>query len=917
MFAVPAKPGVRTVEQPDGTTIDVVLRGDEQCHYYTTADGYMLTQVGQRFYYATVDEATGLVINSQRPAADADKRSAADRAFLEQHPAEAAIKAFVSEATARGVSRTPAANKAPRQAPLQAGAEDGYTKGPGLFPGASVPTTGDQRCCIVLVEYQDVSFKLDDPHAYFTDLLNKEGFDEYGATGSARDFFIASSDGIYRPTFDVYGPVKLPYKRSYYGGNSWNGNDKQPELMVVDALNLLDSTVEFSQYDSDNDGEIDFVYIFYAGFGEADGGPSESVWPHTWSLSEAGETKYYDGKLANNYACSHEWTNGSYTSGLPSGIGTFSHEYGHVLGLPDLYPTNYASVFDPGDWTIMCSGSYNNDQRTPPTYTAFERYALGWIEPLQITGAMNGLLTPMSDEPKAYVIPTPKSNEYFILENRQQNKWDTYIPGHGMLVWHIDYNESVWKSNNVNNTSSHQYVDIEEADNDKRESTRAADSFPGTKNITSFTDTTTPNMKTWSGTALNLPITDIAEQGGVVTFKVAGGVMDVPTTTIHPEAVATTPSSITAAWDAVEMATNYRATLTTLTQSGGTAVVSGYNNLNVGNVTEYTFAGLAPSTTYTLSVKVEHAGTLSEASTAVDFTTAAPAYSDLAIELLDADNVTNSSFEANWNALDGSHHYILDVYEKEVSAGDVQTVDFTGGITGMPSGWSTNSNSTYSSKDYSGESAPSLKLSTDGAYLQSPTYPDDITEFSFWYRGATANEANSVKVEAFVNSQWVELATFTPLNPAPGATMSYTDLDPGTRAVRISYNKPSSGNVAIDDIKVTHGGAVTLIPAGDYTEYPVGAETMYRVDGLRPNTSYFYTVTGENHEGLRSLPSVEGKVTTKDVEGIEIIDAEEVSASDASTLRLYDLQGRTATEFQHGRVYIELTADGARKVIIR
>lgn len=184
-----------------------------------------------------------------------------------------------------------------------------------------------------------------------------------------------------------------------------------------------------------------------------------------------------------------------------------------MLGLPDLYATQYPTPapFTPGSWDTMDQASYNNNGRTPALYSSFERYALGWVEPTEITGTLNGKLNPLADANECYVINTANSGEYFILENRQQKGWDKYIPGHGMLIWHIDYLRTIWDRNSCSNNANHQYVDIEEADNIKTEATRDGDAFPGSANVTSFGDNTTPSMVTWTSQRLNMPITDIKE----------------------------------------------------------------------------------------------------------------------------------------------------------------------------------------------------------------------------------------------------------------------------------------------------------------------------------------------------------------------------------------------------------------------
>ena len=172
-----------------------------------------------------------------------------------------------------------------------------------------------------------------------------------------------------------------------------------------------------------------------------------------------------DGKLIDRYACSGElsrvWRGGS-VKDVITGIGTFVHEFSHVMGLMDHYTTDYNECFTPGAWDVMDQGSYNNDQRTPPLHTAYERFVLGWLNPTVLEDAANITLKPAT-------------------AGKNQTGWDKYIPGHGMLIWHIFYNSSVWWQNGVNNDPDRQRVDIEEADGTQSEATRASDAFPGTK----------------------------------------------------------------------------------------------------------------------------------------------------------------------------------------------------------------------------------------------------------------------------------------------------------------------------------------------------------------------------------------------------------------------------------------------------
>lgn len=497
-WAVPAKRGVLTVSQPDGTTLRVRLTGDEWNHAYMTEDSLPLIEADGGFRYAAAG-ADGKLTASPMRAADIGERSQEALRWIAAADRAAAMRAVASRAAGAKCRRNAASRT-------------------GLFNEATFPSKGKQKGLVILVEYQDVKFNIADPHDYFSRMLNETGFADYGANGSARDYFLHSSAGQFDPEFTVLGPVTLANDRSYYGGNKFNGDDRNPHQMAIEACGQLDTEVDFAEYDRDGDGYIDNVFIFYAGRGEASGGGANTVWPHSWFVTQADGTPHlFDGVILDRYACTNEWDGTK-----PDGVGTFCHEFSHVLGLPDLYATARSTAFTPGDWDILDHGSYNNDSRTPPAFSSFERYALGWIDPLELTGAANVTLKDISTN-SACIIATPDEDEFYLLENRAQKGWDAYIPGHGMLIWHIHYDPAVWLQNSANNDATHQHIDLVEADNNQSSTTRGGDSFPGTAGVTSFGDDTTPAMSTWCGARLNLPLTDIAETFDAITFKVAGG----------------------------------------------------------------------------------------------------------------------------------------------------------------------------------------------------------------------------------------------------------------------------------------------------------------------------------------------------------------------------------------------------------
>lgn len=493
--AVKARPGVvRTYTQPDGTAIEVMLAGDERFHYFVSPDGTPLLPDSEGRLVA-VDESR----------------------LMAQYQAKAAVPRSRAAATA-------------------VAAQGASWEGVGLF-GEQFPASGERNALIILVEYSDIKFSVTDPHDYFTRFLNQPGFSDHGGKGSARDFFLESSSGRFSPTFDVYGPVTIG-KRADYGANDRYGDDKNAHGMVIEACRALDSEIDFTAYDTDGDGEVDNVYVIYAGQGEASYGPANSVWPHQWSLDAAGASLVLDGVKINNYGCCNEWENGE-----PDGIGTFCHEFGHVLGLPDLY--SYSSSRNnakatPGIWDIMDEGCYNGNSRSPCSYSAYERNALGWIDLIEIKDGMDVVIPDLRESNTAYIVPVEGvPNEFFLFENRQQAGRDVYLPGHGMLVWHINFNRTVWEENSVNDVASRQYVDIEEANRNADNyslQTMAGYPFPGTTGANMFSDTTQPNMISWGNKKSGLVIHGITEADGNISFKVSStsGISDAAEDNILP-----------------------------------------------------------------------------------------------------------------------------------------------------------------------------------------------------------------------------------------------------------------------------------------------------------------------------------------------------------------------------------------------
>lgn len=525
-LAVPAYPGLIKVTQPDGTELEVRLRGDEHGHFMTTADNHLVIEQNGEYFYARPSGADAKLMSTGIRATDAALRSAEVKAMLSTIDANPFLESFKSARMAN-VERMAAAREAAqtRTAAAPASRASNIPEGTSMLT-SKIPNRGKHKGLVILVEYQDVKFLTPDPLNFFKRMMMEKDFNEYGFSGSANQFFYDSSRGQYDPQFDVYGPVTLSQDMKYYGSNINNiqGQDANPHMMVIEAVKALDPEVDFSQYDTDGDGAVDNVSIIYAGEGEATSGASKNVWPHAAYIQQNyGITCKADGVLIDHYNCINEWLR---AKSRPAGLGTFVHEFSHILGLPDLYDTDYQleKTITPGYWSVMDIGPYNNNGLTPPLHSCYEAYCLGWVNPAEINEPSNVTLKPGNGE--CVYVGTDSPNEFFMFEARfrDNNVWDSYLPADGLLVWHIDYNERIWKRNVVNNTADHLRIDLIKADNKPYNDTANGDAFPGrTNRYTEFSADTEPAFLAWSGYDMELPITDITRGNGVVTFKVDGG----------------------------------------------------------------------------------------------------------------------------------------------------------------------------------------------------------------------------------------------------------------------------------------------------------------------------------------------------------------------------------------------------------
>lgn len=922
--AVPAKRVWRTFTQPDGTTVELMQGGDEFSHFFMTRQGdYVLCDTDGSFRYATVDKRGELTTLGIKVESRSKANVAVDKAAVE--------KALAARADAKREARVAVSARSDKKAPAQVGM--------GRFT-SNYPRTGDVRCLVFLVEYKDVKFKVSDPQKYYDEFCNSENFTKDGATGSVAQYFRDQSDNMFRPVYDVFGPVPLKNNRAYYGGNTAGGDDKAAEEMVVEAVEYYKNEIDFSKYDFDNDGYVDNIFILYAGQGEASYGPATSVWPHSFELHYVMTCPQYNGKRVDSYTCTNEWElNG------PEGIGTFCHEFSHTMGLPDLYHTsNSSAAYTPGSWSVLDYGPYNNEGRTPPNYSIFERNAMGWLEPSVLDGPACITLEPITSN-TGYLIETEKTNEFFLLENRQQKGWDTFIPGHGMLIWHIDFNQAKFNDNSVNNSKTHQYVDIVEANNEansNNEQTMAGYAFPGTAKNTSFTSTTTPAMKSWSGRDVDMPITNIVEQSGKIMFDVAGGYFELDTPT-GVKASANQDGILSVSWDAVQNAAFYTVTVTQLVE--GVRVPFGkYSDFNVGDVTGVEIEGVAGRTEYFVTVSAFKGQFSSDPSEEISVVTPAVPMEKITPSIISWDTSSTSSFTISWMPIEDAVDYLVTV--KSVARGGESKQVFGFGSASsseFPADWTCVGNPEYySSANNYGEAIPSFKMGVKSTAFTTGLFPSDIIGLSFWMRGMSTNTKSylSISGRADEGADWVDVKPqiYTIDYNSKGEIIT-VDVPEGIRQLNFTYNK-GTGNIGIDDITVTFAGEEKTIHA-DYDRKSVGKVTSHQVvisDGGRAAESLGFEAYVEAvdaggkvsrpSEAVRVTPCTTGIDLPADGSAMVSVDGATISytgndgdlclynAAGIAVARTVAQSGEAVIEAPAQGLYILATPDGAVKLLI-
>ena len=428
------------VRQADGTIITVILRGDEHINWYTTLDGVLLVQSEDNNYYIGQVERSGKLIATKQLAHEALSRSQAERNLIAKQDKEKffAYVNKIAEESENAYDKTP------------------LTRGPiidtewGGIP--YFPHTGSPKALVILAEFQDTTFTIQDTKNVFTNYLMNEGhftdtrYNQDKNYKGVRGYFKDCSYGKFTPTFDVVGPVKLPKPQAIYGA----GQNDRVDLLIADACSAVDGTVNFADYDANGDGLVDLVYVIYAGHSaNVTGNKVTDIWPKSGTVNISNT---FDGKSIRRFGVSNELAgleNKAKDKETINGIGLFCHEFSHTLGLPDIYAyhTDAENQDDQGMeyWDIMDGGTGIRGGRIPASYLAWEREVMGWmnIDELKNDSTINNLKT-IDNGGKAYKIVNSKNkNEYIVLQSIQKGAWNqgwgngTY--GKGLLVYRISY----------------------------------------------------------------------------------------------------------------------------------------------------------------------------------------------------------------------------------------------------------------------------------------------------------------------------------------------------------------------------------------------------------------------------------------------------------------------------------------------
>ncbi len=511
----PAYPFPIVFTQSDGTKINVFIKGDEFLNWKESDDGYTLLHNKKGdLEYGMLNDSSNLVPSGVL-ARNAPNRTNAERRLLQRLPRKlsfgrnqvdtARVRMRVRDESIPSISKMPLTDETSGKNSM-------------LRSSVAVPTTGSRKLICILMNFTDVTFHF--AQSDFANLFNQVGYNADGATGSVKDFFLENSYNQYDLTVDVVGPFTADYPMAYYGNNT-NGNGN---ALMVEAINKANSSVNFADYDNDGNGEVDGVYILFAGKGEESGGGADAIWSHAGGLNLA-----VDNVVAKSYSCSPE-LRGNEGFNITR-IGVISHEFSHVLGSPDFYDVDYetgGSYSGTGSWDIMAGGTWNNSGTTPAHHNPWTKiYKYGWASATLLNSPRNVTLKNSEDFNDGFAkVKTLTDGEFFMVENRAKLKFDSYIPGSGMIIYHV-HKSVVGGVGGINATHPMRMYPVAQNATENPyiagnygSINAASCAWTGTGK-TEFSDVSTPGSVSWSGENTNKPIRNISfnASDNSVSFK--------------------------------------------------------------------------------------------------------------------------------------------------------------------------------------------------------------------------------------------------------------------------------------------------------------------------------------------------------------------------------------------------------------
>ncbi len=469
-LSVPADPS-RTFEviQPDGITkLTLRVIGDERNGRLVAEDGYTVAQNASGWYCYAVLDAAGELTASSLKASVSGKRSAAENGVLAQIPLGLAATNRIGKPDPDALARTADATLTKRG------------------------TSTTNNVLLILVKFADESNTY--PAGDFTSLLNGPTYD----LGSLKAYYSEVSYNAFTIDGTVVGFYTASQNRDYYGyGMGTEAEWQRAAMLAREAVVAAQGAgVDFAPFDNNADGYVDGLFIVHVGPG-AEAGNSNYPWSHSWDLNSAGlSTVSASGKTINEYTMEPEmvWT------GVRATIGVYAHEYGHAIGLPDLYDTDYSSS-GVGKWCLMSGGSWNgpsSNGKSPAHMSAWCKQRMGWLSVNQLqSDVLNSPIDRVETSQTCFKLGNVlmPSSEYFLVENRQKTGFDAYLPGCGIAIWHVDDTQT------SNADDNHRWVDLEEADNTPP--SQAADLWTYGK---TFNGASAPNSNTYSGTATSVEV---------------------------------------------------------------------------------------------------------------------------------------------------------------------------------------------------------------------------------------------------------------------------------------------------------------------------------------------------------------------------------------------------------------------------